>query len=426
MTLSLTSGLVGIGLLVVVALLWKVGMSCWRHLRALKQPQAPLTVVRQLSEHQQFLLRSQIPTPQLELFDEVLLVSLGFLHELLSTLSSSTASQATHFEEKLATLIALLKRARHHPLFLNQTVTERSRNNALFVFVFYRVLYAGVFDKALAEGVLSADTDPFILLKRIPAKVSTFFGGQVWRLYELTTLVHGELTALTVNHDLRDVLADLVNEAITPVMSQPAAPFASSEGQGAPIIPPAPDEPQRPAPPNVPPLHPTGIGQAPLVGVSGSLPTLPSVPTRLTLTTLVQGNAVASAPTELTPTPAVEPSVVNTREVCQTPDALYKKLIKWLQRQLSRYPVNSSDRFVATPDDPQVVYVSDVGLSDFAKKLNQPLPSLKTALQSHASVTLATVTLQREHDTLTLLAVPVTFTFELLQPMVGQFIKGDS
>ncbi len=422
------------GLFVCLLLAGSVGLLLWagkgwlrKQLGSLKKKE-PLTVVRQLSEHQQFLLRSQIPTPQLELFDEVLLVSLGFLHDLLSTLSSSSPSHATHFEEKLATLTALLKRVRQHPLFLNQTVTERSRNNALLVFVFYRVLYEGVLDKALAEGVLSADTDPFILLKRIPAKVSTFFGGQVWRLYELTTLVQGDLNALTINKDLRYSLAELLQEVITPASHENPAPLTTPNITST-ITPSALQSAAVPVSPALMPTataSPEGLGQSPLMSVNGALPRLLTIPTQLATSAPTQGNAVAATQPELTPTPSVEPSTVDTREVCQTPDVLYKKLTKWLQRQLARYPVNTSDRFIATPDDPQMVYVSDVGLSDFAKKLNQPLPNLKAGLQGHASMTLASVQLQREADTLTLLAVPVTFTFEILQPVVGQFIKGES
>ncbi len=414
-------------LFVCLLLAGSVGLLLWvgkgwlrKQLGSLKKKE-PLTVVRQLSEHQQFLLRSQIPTPQLELFDEVLLVSLGFLHDLLSTLSSSSPSHATRFEEKLATLTALLKRVRQHPLFLNQTVTERSRNNALLVFVFYRVLYEGVLDKALAECVLSADTDPFILLKRIPAKVSTFFGGQVWRLYELTTLVQGDLNALTINQDLHYSLAELLQEVIRPALRENSEPLtapdvtatmtpSASQSAAVPVSPPL-----TPAPT----ASPAGLGQSPLVSASESLPRLLTIPTQLATPAPIQSNAVA-AQSELTPTPAVEPSTVDTREVCQTPDVLYKKLTKWLQRQLARYPINRCERFFATPEHPNVIFVSDTGLSDFAKKVGQPVATIQSALQQVASHPIKSMTLKRQKDELTLQAVPVLFTVEILHPLDGQ------
>ncbi|PCI37730.1 MAG: hypothetical protein COB50_03455 [Thiotrichales bacterium] len=171
----------------------------------------PIFTVKQLTAQQHFLLKKYAPTAQLELITEVLLISLGLLHDLLCDIKVKEEGAQTLFEQKFTEIINLFRTINKHPLYSSNTIMARSKNNAVLAFAFYRILLRGVLDTAIAQKVIAKDIDPWILLKRIPAKMTTYLGAQFWRVYELKILLFGDLNSLVLNQDIKEVLLALCN-----------------------------------------------------------------------------------------------------------------------------------------------------------------------------------------------------------------------
>ena len=165
--------------------------------------------VQTLTEQQRHLIQKHAPTAQLPVINDVLLVSLGLTHDLLSRLPAPNSHDANLFETKYRQIIQLFQTLNQHSYFKNSTITTRSRNNAILIAAFYRLLFSGVLTQAIDEGILNSDTDRWILLKRIPPKMSQYLGSQWWRVYELKILVYGDLDALELNEDIQPLLKQL-------------------------------------------------------------------------------------------------------------------------------------------------------------------------------------------------------------------------
>ena len=146
-----------------------------------------------LNSSQIYLLTQHIPAAQLTLFNEVLLVSLGLLYGWM-------ASQGDLFDCKFQQLLQLLQQFKRSPEFTSGSVSQRSRNNAILAFAFYRVLFWQV--------PVESD-DPWVLLKRIPPQFAAHLGAQQWRLYELKAALFDELTTLQLNQDIQAALQTL-------------------------------------------------------------------------------------------------------------------------------------------------------------------------------------------------------------------------
>ena len=146
-----------------------------------------------LSSSQIYLLTQHIPAAQLTLFNEVLLVSLGLLYGWM-------ASQGDLFDRKFQQLVQVLQHFKQSPEFARGSVSQRSRNNAILAFAFYRVLFWQV--------PVESD-DPWVLLKRIPPQFSAHLGAQQWRLYELKAALFDDLNSLQLNRDIQSALQTL-------------------------------------------------------------------------------------------------------------------------------------------------------------------------------------------------------------------------
>ena len=163
------------------------------------------------SEHV-WLLRRYTPTAQIELLEKVLLGSLAKIYTLLQAIPVNEGQTLLDF--KLTELISLFKRIQKQPTFLNTTANERTKNQAIFIFVFYRVLLRDVLDKAIKNKILSPNTEPWIFLKRVPTQLEDlqyYLGAQSWRLYEFKTLVFGEIAHLELNVDIKFILESLLS-----------------------------------------------------------------------------------------------------------------------------------------------------------------------------------------------------------------------
>lgn len=193
---------------IIVSFIVIIGLR--RYLRGTKPSQAEQSnSIQTLTEQQRYLIQKYAPTAQLPVINDVLLVSLGLTHDLLSRLPAPNSHDANLFETKFRQIIQLFQTLNQHSYFKNNTITTRSRNNAILIAAFYRLLFSGVLTQAIDEGILNSDTDRWILLKRIPPKMSQYLGSQWWRVYELKILVYGDLDALELNEDIQPLLKQL-------------------------------------------------------------------------------------------------------------------------------------------------------------------------------------------------------------------------
>lgn len=190
-------------------------LSVWlrSYLRRAKASQASQSnTTRVLTDQQRHLIQKHAPTAQLPVINEVLLVSLSLTHDLMSRLPAPNSHDANLFETKFRQIIQMFQTLNQHSYFKNSTITTRSRNNAILIVAFYRLLFSGVVTQAIDKGILNSDTDRWILLKRIPPKMSQYLGSQWWRMYELKILVYGDLDDLVLNEDIQYLLQHLFTD----------------------------------------------------------------------------------------------------------------------------------------------------------------------------------------------------------------------
>ncbi len=188
----------------------------WNHH---KRKRGPFNRLKQLTDNQKFQLRQNTPTAQLPLVDEIFLVSLGLTFDVLNRMKSQKETM-TLFEERLAQLVQLFSEMSQHHAFTHPSLSARSKNNSVMIFAFYRVLFHGVLEQAIAQNVLDKTIDQWILLKRIPPKILLHMGAQSWRAYELATLIFGDLQTLTVNSDIKALMIELCGNHPAPVSAE--------------------------------------------------------------------------------------------------------------------------------------------------------------------------------------------------------------
>ena len=359
-----------------------------------------LAVIRQLSEHQQFVLRKNAPTAQLDIVDNVLLVSLGLLYDLLSSIPFDSTKKETLFDEKFSKLTHLFKRLSHRPEFVHSTITCRSRNNAILIFAFYRLLFSDVLAWAKQHGILKDSVDRWILLKRIPPGVSMYLGAQSWRLYELTTLLEGGLEQLTLNHDIRDILSELCDEdkAETATLSDNHCEGVAKKG-----------------------ISKEANEKDKSSKNANSDSTAKSEKDETTEAQENSSNIDLTHPTEA----VLEQAELTSQDAYDT-TVLMNQFKKWLERQTSHHVINQDHRFYCDIEHygKQLLFVSDIGLSDFAKKDRIHIESLKVALKTNGIANNAHYRLERNGDQpIELLGIPISFDVEIMHTLNGKITR---
>jgi hypothetical protein len=173
-----------------------------------------------LPEQQLKRIENIVPTDQLDLLRNVLLVSLNIMYSLLSSIELGTDQHGmciTLFDKKFADICQALKKLTViHGMYLPN---NKTRDRAITAFVFYRVLYKNVIeDFYKAQNTNESrkqayfGVDPFVLLKRLPSRLMLFLGSQNWRVYELQELVYGDLDKLQLNCDIAEIIKEVSYE----------------------------------------------------------------------------------------------------------------------------------------------------------------------------------------------------------------------
>lgn len=351
---------------------------------------------RQLSEHYIFLLTNNTPTSQLDLMNEVLLVSLSLTHGFLSDIK---VGESTLFEEKSKRVIRLLKDISAKQELANATVATRSKINAIVMFAFYRLLFSDVMIRAIEQGVVNNDIDPWILLKRIPPKMVRYLGPQSWRVYELKTLIFGDLNSLSLNEDIKWQLQALCEDET----KGKSVDVASKEAEE--------------------PIQESRLGSnverqeneaKQVFNVSDDKaqePELSDDQLNIKLTHALDEVLESLAPSE--------------EEQKNSPDhsAFVNKFKKWLARQVKRHQVNQSERFFVdvTNYGKALLFMSDIALSDFCKKDQLDMSELKQFLVDAEVAAPKKFLLIREgQGDLPLSCVEVDFDIDITQPITGK------
>jgi len=170
-----------------------------------------------LSSQQIKYFADLLPSSQLELLQNVFLVSLNMLHAELSAKELGKNEHGitiTLFDKKFAEVCQILGKLRSIPgIFSPETKT---RDAALIVFVFYRILFSDVIvDLDQKDQKKGYGSDRWVLLKRLPlSRLLLYLGSQSWRLYELRQIIYGDLNSLELNHDLIEILKQVCLEEI--------------------------------------------------------------------------------------------------------------------------------------------------------------------------------------------------------------------
>ncbi len=339
------------------------------------------TSVKQLNENKKFMLRKYTPTAQLPLLNEALLVSLGLTFDILSSIQVNEKNENL-FEYKFNRIIILLKAIGQRPEFVNNMISTRSRNNAVFIFAFYRVLFHQVIDKGIEQNILNSDIDRWVLLKRIPPKVSIYLGSQSWRLYELTTLIFGDLTTLSLNRDISDMLIALCqqelissvsvdnnsSDTVTVVKNQEDKKKVENEGKKEE------EETER---------------------------------------------NLASSSTTVKESETIKESIISDKE-------FINKFDRWIKRQVKRYPINQYERcFMSmTAHGKDKLFLTDICLSDFCKKDNINIDLCKKLLIENGNADSSVFYLKRNNkEDLKLLSIHIDFSVDITQLLNGKIVR---
>lgn len=164
-----------------------------------KTKPSPYKSIDALTDQQKFHILRCTPTSQLDLMEDVLLVSLAGLYPLFHTIN---IDDKTLFEIKYEQVLRVMQRFLTIPSLSNTTATMKSTINTLLIVAFYRALFFDVIHENNYPQLSHSLSDPWVFLKRIPTTIHRYVGSQTWRLYELKTLIAGSLEDIAFNKDL--------------------------------------------------------------------------------------------------------------------------------------------------------------------------------------------------------------------------------
>lgn len=187
-------------LLFIPALFWF--SETIKNKRAKKQRLLTFREPRVLPKHDIDHLKASFPDSQINLFESILLPTLSLFYATFSSIS-----QEAYYQQKLSAIHQMIKTLKQHPLLYSNQQQFKYRDIALTAFCFYRVLFDGAIDfyhQKIERQPLIEKSDPWVLLKRVPAKLSLVLGAQYWRLYEFFEAVFGDPKHLVLNDDIAE------------------------------------------------------------------------------------------------------------------------------------------------------------------------------------------------------------------------------
>ena len=153
------------------------------------------------------------------MFYQVLLPSLRTIKSMLSSIEVGKDTHGmtiTLFDKKFDSVCQALSRLKQATAFNKSQQNNVTRDLAIIVFTFYRVLYRDTAEQIYGNIQSGAwlEKDSYILLKRMPYKLMLFLGSQYWRLYELREVIYGDLRNLTLNHDIANLIIEGCQECL--------------------------------------------------------------------------------------------------------------------------------------------------------------------------------------------------------------------
>lgn len=374
----------------------------------------PLIQSSQLSQHQHYRLEKVIPTAQLELALQYFIPCLALVYDLLNRIVLDTQNRRTLFDEKYQAILALFERMQQHTAFIQPPVSQRSLNNVIACFVFYRTLFQGVLDKAIEVGVVDKDVDPFIFHKRIPTQLLTALGAQVWRFYEGHTVVFGDLNDLVLNADITDTLMNLCDETVlaTPIKEKKvhSEPQADIHAHVNPVTEIPKELPVKQIEINVPlevngepPSHEAPLNQN----------------NEQDVIDLHQASGSSSLDDTVVNNIAVQPSHVSMMHA----DKKINRFFKWLEKKIKSKPINTGGWFfkLNTPGHEHTLFITEDVLLAYSELQSLSEDALKSLLIKHEVLTDKKYRFtQSGHDALSLLALIVLITLTCDAPILGE------
>lgn len=174
-----------------------------KKLKAHKKRIATFRESRILPKHDIDRLKNLLPDSQIDLFESVLLPSLSMFYA-----SFSEIGQEEYYKQKLESLCNLISQLRKNTGLYANSPQHKYRDIALTAFSFYRALFNGAIEVFNKHAVSKTDqTDSWVLLKRVPAKLSLILGAEYWRLYEFWQAVYGDINKLELNKNITTFMA---------------------------------------------------------------------------------------------------------------------------------------------------------------------------------------------------------------------------
>lgn len=147
-------------------------------------------------------LRALIPNNQIELFDAIFLPVLAMLYSAFSEIGAEE-----YFTKKYDDVCKVINTLKRFPELYTNQQSYKSRDRTITAFCIFRVLFSGAVEHFQEEnqkkhqnfGVLQ--DIPWVLIKRVPAKLGVLLGAQHWRIYEFWTAIYGDIKSLKLNED---------------------------------------------------------------------------------------------------------------------------------------------------------------------------------------------------------------------------------
>lgn len=177
---------------------------------------------RIIPKHEIDHLRDLFPDSQIDLFNEVLLPSLSIFYATFCEIG-----QEEYYKEKVDVIRKNMRVLTRDTALFSEQSQHKYRAIALTAFSFYRILFNGAIEHFCNSSQHNKEinkTNPWILLKRVPQRLSLKLDAESWRLYEFWEAIYGDPRKLQLNNDLIDYLMRYKDISKKIVVSSEASP----------------------------------------------------------------------------------------------------------------------------------------------------------------------------------------------------------